>query len=60
MCRSSESKQEQRRIFKPPNVVIYADSPNAVNNIKTVLKKALDPNRYIILNCFILHDMWSN
>ncbi|KAH0951438.1 hypothetical protein HN011_009394 [Eciton burchellii] len=45
---SSESKQEQRRIFKPPNVVIYADSPNAVNNIKTVLKKALDPNRYVI------------
>ncbi|XP_014489289.1 PREDICTED: biotin--protein ligase isoform X3 [Dinoponera quadriceps] len=35
-------------IVKPPNVVIYADSPDAINNVKTVLGKALDPDRYII------------
>ncbi|XP_032674789.1 biotin--protein ligase isoform X2 [Odontomachus brunneus] len=35
-------------MLKPPNVVIYADSPDAINNVKTVLEKALDTDRYII------------
>lgn len=40
-------------MVKPPNVVIYADSPDAINNVKTVLEKALDTDRYVTFIFFI-------
>lgn len=40
-------------MVKPPNVVIYADSPDAINNVKTVLEQALDPDRYVTFIVFI-------
>ncbi|XP_026828059.1 biotin--protein ligase isoform X2 [Ooceraea biroi] len=46
--RSEPSRQEEGNLLKPPNVVIYADSPDAISNVKTVLEKALDPDRYIV------------
>ncbi|XP_025160609.1 biotin--protein ligase isoform X2 [Harpegnathos saltator] len=40
--------KKSSKMVKPPNVVVYADSPDAINNVKTILEKVLDPDRYII------------
>lgn len=42
------NKKEDEIIIKPPNVLIYTESAQAGKNIKAVLSKILDPERYII------------
>ncbi|KAL6267955.1 hypothetical protein P5V15_001023 [Pogonomyrmex californicus] len=45
---STTFKLEKKKLIKPPNIIIYADSPNAISNIKNVLLKVLEPDKYVI------------
>lgn len=42
--------KEDNIIIKPPNVLIYADTVNTGENVKAILSKILDPERYVELN----------
>ncbi|KAL6440601.1 hypothetical protein ACFW04_003233 [Cataglyphis niger] len=48
------SGKEDNIVIKPPNVLIYADTFHAGENVKAILSKILDPERYIIYHLTIL------
>lgn len=35
------------KVVKPPTIVVYADSPDAITNVINVLQKTLEPDRYV-------------
>lgn len=45
--RCSRLKEEKYNNMKPPNIIIYADSPDAINNVKMLLQKVLDRDRCV-------------
>lgn len=51
--RLEEDKDEYSGMVKPPNVVIYADSPDTIDNVHTVLEKVLDTDKYVTYIFFI-------
>jgi len=40
-------KKGEDIIIKPPNVLIYADTADTAENIRSLLTKILDPERYV-------------
>lgn len=47
------SEKEDNIVIKPPNVLIYADTLHTGENVKAILSKILDPERYVKLNLTI-------
>ncbi|XP_029679333.1 biotin--protein ligase [Formica exsecta] len=48
------SEKEDNIVIKPPNVLIYTDTIRGGENVKAILSKILDPERYIIYYLTIL------
>lgn len=48
------SEKEDNIVIKPPNVLIYTDTIRGGENVKAILSKILDPERYVKLD-FTIH-----